>query len=219
MTNAFAEISPYGRIRRDMFLYDDGESAATMHQMTRLGGTQSPSLRDILDEMMSKSDNFLAEAVLKAMGQDMYGRAGLDSALLAERRILGQMGLKTDGVVQLRDGSGLARTNYVSPAFFVQFLRTMARQPEYRDFRRTFPQPGQGTLATRMSLADPALKKRMYMKSGSMNGVRCFCGYVTPADGRNENTIVFSLMINNATATSAALNPVIDQILTAIATQ
>ena len=40
-----------------------------------------------------------------------------------------------------------------------------------------------------------------------------------PSDGRNENTIVFSLMINNATATSATLNPVIDQLLQAIASQ
>ena len=95
----------------------------------------------------------------------------------------------------------------------------MARQAEYRDFRQCFPQPGQGTLAARMSKADPALKRRVYMKSGSMNGVRCFCGYVTPADGRTEQTIVFSLMINGATATSAALNPVIDQLLTAIASQ
>jgi D-alanyl-D-alanine carboxypeptidase/D-alanyl-D-alanine-endopeptidase (penicillin-binding protein 4) len=101
----------------------------------------------------------------------------------------------------------------------MQFLRTMARQGEYAQYRRTFPQPGQGTLVARMAKADPALKRRVYMKSGSMNGVRCFCGYVTPADGRNENTIVFSLMINNATATSAALNPVIDQLLTAIASQ
>ena len=219
VSNAFAEISPYGRIRRDMFLYDDGEQAATMQQMTRLGGTQSPPLIQIIGEMMKRSDNFYAEAVLKALGQDTYGRAVLDSALLAERRILGQLGLKTDGVIQLRDGSGLARTNYVSPAFFVQFLRTMARQGEYRDYRLAFPQPGQGTLAARLPKADPSLKKRIYMKSGSMNGVRCFCGYVTPADGRNENTIVFSLMINNATASSANLNPLIDQILTAIASQ
>jgi len=200
-------------------MYDDGEPAATMREMTRLGGTQSPPLIQILGEMMKRSDNFFAEAVLKALGQDTYGRAGLDSALLAEKRVLGQLGLKTDGVIQLRDGSGLARTNYVSPAFFVQFLRTMARQPEYRDYRLTFPQPGQGTLVSRMPKADASLKKRVYMKSGSMNGVRCFCGYVTPADGRNENTIVFSLMINNATATSAALNPVIDQLLQAIASQ
>ena len=219
VSNAFAEISPYGLIRRDMFFYDDGEPAATTREMTRLGGTQSPPLIEIVGEMMKRSDNFYAEAVLKAMGQDTYGRAVLDSALLAEKRILGQLGLKTDGVVQLRDGSGLARTNYVSPAFFVQFLRAMARQGEYREFRRCFPQPGQGTLAARMSKADPSLKRRVYMKSGSMNGVRCFCGYVTPADGRNENTVVFSVMINNATATSAALNPLIDQILTAIASQ
>lgn len=219
VSNAFAEVSPYGLIRRDMFLYDDGERAATMREMTRLGGTQSPPLLRIVGEMMKRSDNFYAEAVLKALGQDTYGRAVLDSALLAEKRVLGQLGLKTDGVVQLRDGSGLARTNYVSPAFFVQFLRTMARQAEYRDFRQCFPQPGQGTLAARMSKADPALKRRVYMKSGSMNGVRCFCGYVTPADGRTEQTIVFSLMINNATAPSAALNPVIDQLLTAIASQ
>ena len=219
VSNAFAEISPYGRIRRDMFLYDDGEPAATQRQMTRLGSTPSPPLIRIIGEMMKRSDNFYAEAVLKAIGQDTYGRAVLDSALLAEKRILGSLGLKTDGVIQLRDGCGLARSNYVSPAFFVQFLRTMARQSEYPDYRGSFPQPGQGTLVSRMAKADPAVKKRVYMKSGSMNGVRCFCGYVTPADGRTENTIVFSLMINNATATSASLNPLIDQILTAIASR
>ena len=216
VTNAFAEVSPYGRIRRDMFLYDDGEEAVGRPALTRLGSTQSPPLGSIVGEMLRRSDNFYAEAVLKAMGQETYGRAVLDSALLAEKRVLGQLGLKTDGVIQLRDGSGLARTNYVSPAFFVQFLRTMARQPEYSRFRQSLPQPGQGTLATRLSKADPTLKKRVYMKSGSMNGIRCFCGYVTPADGRNENTIVFSVMINNATATSATLNPLIDQLLTAI---
>ena len=217
--DAFAEISPYGRIRRDMLLYDDGESAAARHELTRLGGTQSPPLIQIAAEMLRRSDNFYAEAILKALGQDAYGRATMDSCLMAERRVLGSLGLKTDGVVQLRDGSGLSRTNYVSPAFFVQFLRTMARQGEYRDFRLALPQPGQGTLAPRMAKADPSLKKRVWMKSGSMNGVRCFCGYVTPADGRTENTIVFSVMINNATASSAALNPVIDQLLTAIASQ
>ena len=216
VTNAFAEVSPYGRIRRDMFLYDDGEEAVGRPALTRLGSTQSPPLGSIVGEMLRRSDNFYAEAVLKAMGQETYGRAVLDSALLAEKRVLGQLGLKTDGVIQLRDGSGLARTNYVSPAFFVQFLRTMARQPEYSRFRQSLPQPGQGTLAARLSKVDPTLKKRVYMKSGSMNGIRCFCGYVTPADGRNENTIVFSVMINNATATSATLNPLIDQLLTAI---
>ena len=216
VTNAFAEVSPYGRIRRDMFLYDDGEEAVDRPALTRLGSTQSPPLGSIVGEMLRRSDNFYAEAVLKAMGQETYGRAVLDSALLAEKRVLGQLGLKTDGVIQLRDGSGLARTNYVSPAFFVQFLRTMARQPEYSRFRQSLPQPGQGTLAARLSKADPTLKKRVYMKSGSMNGIRCFCGYVTPSDGRNENTIVFSVMINNATATSATLNPLIDQLLTAI---
>ena len=216
VTNAFAEVSPYGRIRRDMFLYDDGEEAVDRPALTRLGSTQSPPLGSIVGEMLRRSDNFYAEAVLKAMGQETYGRAVLDSALLAEKRVLGQLGLKTDGVIQLRDGSGLARTNYVSPAFFVQFLRTMARQPEYSRFRQSLPQPGQGTLAARLSKADPTLKKRIYMKSGSMNGIRCFCGYVTPSDGRNENTIVFSVMMNNATATSATLNPLIDQLLTAI---
>lgn len=219
VSNAFAEISPYGRIRRDMLLYDDGEQAATLSEMTHLGSTQSPPLIQIAAEMLERSDNFYAEAILKALGQDTYGRATMDSCLMAERRVLGSLGLKTDGVIQLRDGSGLSRTNYVSPAFFVQFLRTMARQSEYRDFRLALPQPGKGTLAVRMTKADPSLKKRVWMKSGSMNGVRCFCGYVTPSDGRTENTIVFSVMINNATASSAALNPVIDQLLTAIASQ
>ena len=59
VSNAFAEISPYGRIRRDMFLYDDGEQAATMQQMTRLGGTSSPPLIQILDTVGFRHDDLI----------------------------------------------------------------------------------------------------------------------------------------------------------------
>lgn len=217
ISDAFAEISPYGRIRRDMLLYDDGEDAAAREDLYPLGKTESPALSEIVSETLKRSDNFYAEAILKAVGQDMYGHATLDSSLLAERRILSQMGLKPDKRVQLRDGSGLARTNYVSPGFFVEFLKAMYGTAEYTTYLNAFPTPGQGTLAARLAKADPALKKRVHMKSGSMNGVRCYCGYISPADGKRENTVIFSVMVNNSTSSSSSINAVLDRLITLLA--
>lgn len=213
VSDAFGDVNRFGRIGQDMLLYDDGEEAAPRESLTMLGSTDSPRLIEIISETLERSDNFYAEAILKALGREMTGCASFDSSLVAESRVLDKLGMSTAKNVQLRDGSGLARTNYVSPAFFVKFLTRMAHTSSYKTYLRAFPQPGRGTLAARLAKADPSVKTRIRMKSGSMNGVRCYCGYILPSDGTEENTIAFSLMINNATATSSSLNPIIDRII------
>ena len=219
VSNAFAEISPYGRIRRDPLLFDDGEKAAAREDLAVLGESLSPTLSRIAAEALRRSDNFYAETLLKAMGQKCYGSAAVDSSLMAEQKVLSGLGVSVGKEAQLRDGSGLARTNYVSPAFLVSFLRAMAGSPEYATFRKALPQPGQGTLAGRLPKIDQATRKRIFMKSGSMNGVRCYSGYILSSDGKPEKTIVFSIMINNATATQSSLCAATDALITALAAQ
>ena len=54
------------------------------------------------------------------------------------------------------------------------------------------------------------------MKTGSMDGIRCLSGYILPADGKKENTIIFSIMVNNSTATSRDLISELDRIVSGL---
>jgi D-alanyl-D-alanine carboxypeptidase len=46
-----------------------------------------------------------------------------------------------------------------------------------------------------------------------MDGVRCLSGYILPADGNKENTIIFSIMVNNSTAASRSLIDELDRMI------
>ena len=57
------------------------------------------------------------------------------------------------------------------------------------------------------------------MKSGSMDGVRCFSGYILPSDGKPGNTIVFSILTNNAVAPGSQVYPLIDAMIESLANE
>ena len=121
---------------------------------------------------------------------------------------------------QIFDGSGLSRKNYVSADFFVRFLRMMLQSPCADIYLRTLPSPGErGTLEYKFPSETPEFRSRIRMKSGSMNGVRSYSGYILASDGDPSHTIVFSLITNNLTASSWAVNPVLDSIIRAIAAE
>jgi D-alanyl-D-alanine carboxypeptidase/D-alanyl-D-alanine-endopeptidase (penicillin-binding protein 4) len=62
-----------------------------------------------------------------------------------------------------------------------------------------------------------ALKDRIYMKSGSMGGVRCYSGYVLPTSGEKKDIIIFSVMTNNVTAPTPKVLQVMDKIIALVA--
>ena len=62
-----------------------------------------------------------------------------------------------------------------------------------------------------------AMKDRILVKSGSMNGVRCYSGYVIPTEGAKEETIIFSIMVNNCTSPTWKVRPLLDKIMGALA--
>ena len=93
----------------------------------------------------------------------------------------------------------------------------MMDTPSYDTLLESLPQPGYGTLASYLSSAPQDLKKRVRMKTGSMDGVRCLSGYILPSDGKKENTIIFSIMVNNSTAPSRSLISGLDSMIQRIA--
>jgi hypothetical protein len=52
-----------------------------------------------------------------------------------------------------------------------------------------------------------------------MTGVRCYSGYIIPREGCKDDTIVFSIMINNCTAPTWKVRPLLDKIMGMLAEQ
>ena len=187
-----------------------------------LGTAQSATLNHIALIANHQSDNFCAETLLKAIGKAADGSDDYDTALEALHRALSPLGMAGPSrKMRFADGSGLSRKNYLSPEFLVGVLRAMARTSFYTDYLNSLPRPGRkdGTLQTRLPKAPAAVKNRIYMKSGSMNGVRCFSGYILPSGGNSRKTIAFSVMVNNYVGRQSELAPVLDDLILKLANE
>ncbi len=215
-SEACADIDMRGMIRTDLNAKGAYKAAAT-DSITVIGESYSPTIDKIVKEVLHRSDNFYAETLLKTIGLEYTGSACYDSCRVAERRLMKDMGVNADRV-RLQDGSGLSRRNFISPEFFVDFLTAMAGTEVYGTWLTLFPIPGEGTLYDRMSSAPYELKSRIRMKSGSMGGVRAYCGYILPKDGKTENTVVFSVITNNALESeSGSVKRVLDRLIARLA--
>ena len=194
--------------------------AVALDSLHLLGTAQSATLNHIATITNHQSDNFCAETLIKAIGKANNGSDDYDSATAALHRALAPIGLAGPSAkMRFADGSGLSRKNYLTPEFLVSLLRAMARTSVYKDYLGSLPRPGRkdGTLAPRMPKAPVPVKNRICMKSGSLTGVRCFSGYILPSDGNTQNTIAFSIMVNNHVGKPAELSNALDQLILELA--
>lgn len=222
VSGGWADVSPSGNVRGSLTFSDaPGIAAAARGKLTVIGTGLSPKLSEIARDANFESDNFYAETLMRMMGKKIKGCAFYDECTEAEYSALRSMGLEPEGVCQLFDGSGLSRKNYVSADFFVRFLRAMMRTEAYGAFFDSLPVAGgrKGTLQTVLPSAPEALRSRIHAKSGSMNGIRCYSGYIVSSDGNPENTICFSVMLNNLIAKTWMVNPGIYAIIEALAVE
>jgi len=217
---AWGDITPQGEVRTDLTPGAARTPAAVADSLTILGSSFSAPLSAIVRDTNAESDNFYAETLLKAIALHDGRTAGQDDCEKAAEAGLRALGLRTDGACHQVDGSGLSRKNYVSPAFFVRFLRKMMTLPVWEPFFASLPVPGdKGTLENRFEKAPQEFKSRIHMKTGSMNGVRCFSGYILASDGDPQHTIVFSVLVNNCPEPSYQTTPILDSIIAAIAAE
>lgn len=150
----------------------------------------SPAGGDILRNLMVRSDNLFAEAMLRRLAS---GRP-LSEAIAKERKLLANAGVNLD-VTDIYDGSGLSRNDRVTARVLADLLTTMApRKGAEVAYVDLFPKVGRdGTVKT--ILNGTALEGRLALKSGSMNGVHCYAGYKLDANG--EPTHVVVILVND----------------------
>lgn len=137
-----------------------------------------------------RSVNFYAETLLRLLndgGKNDWNESidFLDSLLVSKE-------ISTEGV-RIKDGSGLSRENFVTCDFLCDLLKLIYNHASFSAFEKTLPVAGvSGTMANFGK--NGALAGNLRAKSGSMNGVRAYAGFLKNKKGE---TICFSVIINN----------------------
>lgn len=192
------------------------DSAVAADSLVVLGQTQSPTLERIIFETNHASNNTYAETLFRTMGKVLLGSGSYETSREAAAAQLDSMGLAGVSGLRMADGSGLSKKDYVSPRFLCSFLKTMLRSKTSETYIESLPQPGgNGTLKGRMASSEDSVKTRVRMKSGSMDGVRCFSGYVLPTE-ETGTTVVFSILVNNCTAPTSKIGACVDRIVASL---
>ena len=115
--------------------------------------------------------------------------------------------------MKIADGSGLAVTNRLSPAFLARMLTVMGKGKNAGVYKKLFPIVGkEGTV--RSLLAKTRLTGRLALKSGSMSGVLCYAGYKLDSGGRPTHAVV--IMVNGFTCRGAEVRRAISNYLLSV---
>jgi D-alanyl-D-alanine carboxypeptidase/D-alanyl-D-alanine-endopeptidase (penicillin-binding protein 4) len=161
-----------------------------------VGTVNSPPMKTLTNETDVNSNNFFAEMLLKDLGA-RFGSGGTTAAGVAVVRNYVR-GLGTS--VHQVDGSGLSRSNRVTPAQVARLLVAMRNTPAGDDFVDSLPVAGrEGTVAHRMR--GTAAARRCRTKTGTLIGASALSGYCFNRDG---HVMAFSILMNGVGSLTAA---------------
>ena len=168
------------------------------------------SYRQLAEVTLLRSVNLYAEAILLSLRVQPTA-SFRDNARFIEN-YLKTKGLSTSGF-RMVDGSGLSRGNYVSPDLLCNFLKMMHASTSFSSFYASFPVAGVSGTLSGMCKGTSA-QNNIRAKSGTMNAIRAYCGYVNNPEG---NVICFSLIINNFDCKQSEMTKKIETLFVALA--
>jgi D-alanyl-D-alanine carboxypeptidase/D-alanyl-D-alanine-endopeptidase (penicillin-binding protein 4) len=173
---------------------------------SRIASWESPPMRDIVAALMKPSANWITEQLCKTLGAAKNDRGSWPSCVAVEGRFLVSAGVDSTAFL-LRDGSGLAAQNLLTPHAIVQLLEFDRRAPWGEDYRHALAEPGEkGTLQRRLL----PLKGRLWAKTGSITNVNSLSGYLKADSGK---MLIFSIMSNGSGRTASEVRRAMDAIV------
>lgn len=144
----------------------------------------SPSLDSIIFWLNKKSINLYAEALLKTFAYERKGYGSTDSGVVVVKKFWKEKGLDEDEL-NIVDGSGLSPLDRVTTHSQVEILKYAKTKDWFPYFLNSLPE-----------------YNGMTMKSGTIRGVKGFCGYQKAKNGKEY---IFSFLVNNYNGSPSAL--------------
>jgi D-alanyl-D-alanine carboxypeptidase/D-alanyl-D-alanine-endopeptidase (penicillin-binding protein 4) len=185
--------------------------ANTYENKSLLFQVEGETLKDIANWTNLKSVNLFADGLVYALAYQNTGKGDLSIGL---NRITaywtGKMNL--DGF-QIYDGCGLSRSNSISAAHFCELLRWMSSSSNASAYKNTLPIAGKTGTAKSLCKGDVG-EGRIFAKSGSMQGVKSYAGYIDSTSGKK---IAFAITVNDFSCTGNQLTIRMEKILNALA--
>ena len=144
----------------------------------------SPSLDSIIYWFNKKSINLYGEALIKTFAYEKKGFGSTDSGVVLVKNFWKEKGLDKDEL-NIVDGSGLSPLNRVTTHSQVEILKYAKTKDWFPYFYTSLPE-----------------YNKMSMKSGTIRGVKGFCGYHKAKNGKEY---IFSFLVNNYNGSSSSL--------------
>ncbi len=144
----------------------------------------SPSLDSIIYWIDKRSINLYGEALAKTFAYEKNGFGSTDKGVELIKNYWQDKGIAITEL-NMVDGSGLSPLNRVTTHAQVTILQYAKKQNWFKGFYYALPE-----------------YNKMKMKSGTINGVKGFCGYQT---SKNGNEYIFSFLVNNYNGSASSL--------------
>ena len=196
---------------RDIDVAEDVERVEAPNGTT-LAEVRSATVAQIVEALISRSDNEAAEVMLRQTAIAAGKPATFDGGTQAVTETLDAAGIDTEGL-QLFDGSGLSRRNQISPTTLVEVVRRAVSTPGLAAAVDNLPISGvSGTLTSRF---DDDAAGLVRAKTGTLTGIHSLAGYALDADGR---PVAFAIMTDRAPRDGfAATREAVEDVAAAIA--
>lgn len=158
-----------------------------------------------------KSVNVFAEQLLCLVGYFKNGDGSTENGVKQMDKYW-EPKISTQGLY-LKDGSGLSRSNAISPEHFCALLKYMHTSKNAKAFKATLAIAGEtGTLSD--VCRGQAAQGRIRAKSGTMSRIKSYAGYVETKSGKQ---LAFSVIVNNYNCSNDTLLRKIEKLMNAMA--
>ncbi|MFA0479554.1 serine-type D-Ala-D-Ala carboxypeptidase [Vibrio splendidus] len=163
---------------------------AKANKTTLVASHHSEKLPELLDIMLKKSDNLIADNLTKTLGATFYVQPGsFNNGTEAIKQILLTKANIDLSKAQLVDGSGLSRNNRMRSQTMAQVLRYIWENDQQLNLIKAMPTSGtNGTLKYRQSMRKAPIQGNIIAKSGSLYGSYNMAGFGLDKAG-NPNSL------------------------------
>lgn len=181
--------------------------------------TEPDSLRIVLDYYSSDyytlaqytnltSNNIYAESIFKYLGYKKHGKGTFANGTKVVNDYFREKKLNVGGV-KIVDGSGLSQQNKVTADFVCRYLMAIGKEPFFGDFLRSLSKVGESGTAKNLLPSLPA-GMTVRLKTGTMDGVKAYAGYI---DAANGDRLAFAIISNGHEVSSATAGEKLNKIL------
>jgi D-alanyl-D-alanine carboxypeptidase/D-alanyl-D-alanine-endopeptidase (penicillin-binding protein 4) len=172
-----------------------------------LASRESRALAEVVRDINKFSNNVMARQLLLTIGREVGGEGSTHGAMRVVDKWLAERGMAFPEL-EIENGSGLSRTERITPAHMGWLLREAYRGPLMAEFVSSLPIAAvDGTMKKR--LRDHEMAGHAHIKTGSLNGTKAIAGYVHDRKGRSV-AVVFFINHPNASTGQAAQDALLE---------